>query len=430
MANVLLIENISLAFHSILANKMRAFLTMLGIIIGISSVIAIETVGNSLSSSFSDMMSSVGASNIDVMLQQKETEEQISDEGFEFRGPMTERHPQKEDLVTDEMIEELLAEYPDELKGVQLSLSLGNGTVSINGDTPPVKVDGGNDDYMESRELEMVAGSSIGDKAQKGGQSVCLISDYIVEHYYHNNPDEVLGRTIEVTIGQKFYDFTVIGIYKYEANQIFAMADTEPTTSVYVPLKTVQDKSRTYGYSSFTVITDVGADVESTMDDINEFFDRYYHSNDYFMPATMSLSSMVSQYMDMLNKISLAISVIAGISLLVGGIGVMNIMLVSISERTREIGTRKALGATNGSIRVQFIVESMILCLIGGVIGIIIGVTGGSLAATKLMECDAAPSIGSIIVSVGFSLAIGVFFGFYPANKAAKMNPIDALRYE
>jgi putative ABC transport system permease protein len=131
----------------------------------------------------------------------------------------------------------------------------------------------------------------------------------------------------------------------------------------------------------------------------------------------------------MISTITLAISVIAAIALVVGGIGVMNIMLVSITERTREIGTRKALGATNGSIRVQFIVEAMIICLIGGIIGVIVGLIGGQFAA-KILGYPASPSISGIIISLIFSMATGLFFGYYPANKAAKMNPIDALRYE
>lgn len=131
----------------------------------------------------------------------------------------------------------------------------------------------------------------------------------------------------------------------------------------------------------------------------------------------------------MLSTISVAISIIAGISLLVGGIGVMNIMLVSITERTREIGTRKALGASNGSIRLQFITEAIVICLTGGLIGIVLGLLLGT-AATSLLGYEAAASMGSIVFSVGFSVLIGVFFGYYPANKAAKMSPIEALRYE
>ncbi len=138
---------------------------------------------------------------------------------------------------------------------------------------------------------------------------------------------------------------------------------------------------------------------------------------------------MVSMLTDTLSTITIAISVIAGIALLVGGIGVMNIMLVSITERTREIGTRKALGAKNSSIRVQFIVEAMIICLIGGVFGIALGVSSG-VGLSNLLGYPAVPSVSAIVISLLFSMSIGVFFGYYPASKAAKMNPIDALRYE
>jgi putative ABC transport system permease protein len=130
-----------------------------------------------------------------------------------------------------------------------------------------------------------------------------------------------------------------------------------------------------------------------------------------------------------MSTLSLAISVIAAISLLVGGIGVMNIMLVSVTERTREIGVRKALGAPDSAIRVQFIVESMIICLIGGIFGILLGTGLGALGGI-LLKATAVPSLSGVVVAVGFSMAIGVFFGFYPANKAAKLDPIEALRYE
>ena len=131
----------------------------------------------------------------------------------------------------------------------------------------------------------------------------------------------------------------------------------------------------------------------------------------------------------MMNTMTIAISVIAGIALLVGGIGVMNIMLVSITERTREIGTRKALGAPNSSIRIQFIVESIVICIIGGTIGMVLGFGLGALGC-KLTQTPVSFSLSSVLISVGFSLAIGVFFGYYPANKAAKLDPIEALRYE
>ncbi len=156
---------------------------------------------------------------------------------------------------------------------------------------------------------------------------------------------------------------------------------------------------------------------------------RWYGSNESFEIRTMSMESVIENMTEMLSTVSLAIAAIAGISLLVGGIGVMNIMLVSITERTREIGTRKALGATNGSIRLQFIMEAIVICMVGGVIGILLGI-GIAAAATNLMGYAVSPSVPGIVLSVSFSVLIGVFFGYYPANKAAKMNPIEALRYE
>ena len=141
------------------------------------------------------------------------------------------------------------------------------------------------------------------------------------------------------------------------------------------------------------------------------------------------MESMVSMFTDMLGTVTTAISIVAGIALVVGGIGVMNIMLVSVTERTREIGTRKALGAKNSSIRAQFIVEAMIICLIGGIIGVTLGIIAGSILSSAL-GYPAKPNISGIIIALVFSMSIGLFFGYYPANKAAKMNPIDALRYE
>jgi len=195
------------------------------------------------------------------------------------------------------------------------------------------------------------------------------------------------------------------------------------------PLSVAQKVNNSRGFTSFTILTEVGVNSTQFGTQAESFLQRYYARNENFRVGAFSMESMVAEITSMLNTMALAISAIAAISLLVGGIGVMNIMLVSITERTREIGTRKAIGATNGEIRAQFIIESVVLCLVGGVIGIVCGTALGAFGAS-LMDFPAKASWSSIILAVGVSSAIGMFFGYYPANKAAKMDPIDALRYE
>lgn len=176
-------------------------------------------------------------------------------------------------------------------------------------------------------------------------------------------------------------------------------------------------------------MTKQGTDSRALAQDFQDYFNRFYTRNQDFQIMAISLDSVIDQYASMMGTVQVAIAVIAAISLLVGGIGVMNIMLVSVTERTREIGTRKALGAKNSAIRMQFIVESVIICLIGGIIGIIFGMLLG-YAGASLLGFPAHPSVDAILIAVCFSMAIGVFFGYYPANKAAKLDPIEALRYE
>ena len=420
-----------MAFQAILANKMRALLTMLGIIIGIGSVIAIKTVGTSLTTSVTSMMEDMGASNIIVGVTQRSTKSTTGSSGFMFEGPKRTKQPAKEDYMTDEMLEALYEEYSDEIQYYSINDTLGNGTVSVEGKSVNVSVVGGNDGYYTAKDLDILAGSGFGDKALDGGKGVVIVSDYLVEKLYNSDNEAALGQTLEVTIGSKFYKYTVVGVYKYGVDGMLMGGNADPTTDFYVPLKSVQNNNHIYGYSSITLVRNAASEMDSNTlrSKIQEFFDRYYHKNKEFEVTTSSMESIMDMMTEMMDTMSTAISIIAGISLVVGGIGVMNIMLVSISERTREIGTRKALGATNTSIRMQFIIEAMMLCLIGGLIGVILGVAGGSFAATKL-GYEATASVSSIVMSVIFSLFIGVFFGYYPANKAAKMNPIDALRYE
>ena len=163
--------------------------------------------------------------------------------------------------------------------------------------------------------------------------------------------------------------------------------------------------------------------------DLQDYLDRQYRGNETYEAEVIDLSSSLQELTSVFRIMSSVLSAIGGISLLVGGIGVMNIMLITVTERTREIGVRKALGATHGDIRTQFIVEAMLVCLVGGVIGVILGGAIGMIA-TAAFDAFVWPPVGAVLLSLLFSLATGVFFGAYPASKAAKMQPIEALRYE
>ncbi len=427
---MIFLENIKLALFSLKANKMRALLTMLGIIIGIASVIAIMTVGNSMTSTITDSMASMGANNITVGLQQK-TEEETTVSGLIFGSTSSMKRAKEEDYFTLEMIENYCDTYADSVAAVSASESLGNGQVHDGNLYSNVSVVGTSMGYFAANETDMLSGRSFTERELEEGKMVALISEKTVNNMFGGEQERAVGSTIQIALNDKYYNFTVIGVYEYEQTMMgFSTAsEHDIRTNCYIPLKTAKALNHSSGYATFTVVTTAGVDPDQFAAVTERFFNSYYRNNRDFEVSAFSMASMVDIMSTMLSTMTTAISVIAGIALLVGGIGVMNIMLVSITERTREIGTRKALGAPNSSIRLQFIVEAIVVCLIGGIIGIILGSAAG-VAFADYLGTPATPSVGSIILSLSFSMAIGIFFGYYPANKAAKMDPIEALRYE
>lgn len=424
-------ENLVLALESLRSNKMRAFLTMLGIIIGIASVIAIISVGDSLTASITTEMQGIGTNNIMINVREKDSK-------FEnARGPAanilsTGATAEDKDLITLEMLEDFQERFKDQVAAISLNESLGSGQVKNERLYANVSVSGVNLGYMPVNNVELISGRFINDRDTAGRKSVAVVSDKLVKNIFGTSINPI-GQEIKLYESSEIKTYIVVGVYEHTDSASFfgasSSSEKDAQTNMYIPITLAKQNKTFKNYSNATIMSNTNIDADKFTEDIKEYFSKYYEENPKWEASVLNMASQIEIASSMLSSISLAIAIIAAISLLVGGIGVMNIMLVSVTERTREIGTRKALGAKNFHIRMQFITEAMIISLVGGIIGLILGLLLGILGSTLL---GAAPSfsISTILLTVAFSMAIGVFFGYYPANKAAQLNPIDALRYE
>jgi putative ABC transport system permease protein len=425
----MLLENVKLALTGLLANKMRTFLTMLGIIIGIASVIAIMTVGDAMNKSVMGSMGDMGVNNISLYIMQKMSED------YDYTSDTFVRDMKDKDYVSEEMINDLTDHFKDKVEGVALKKSVGEVKIEDGKKYANISIEGVNNPALKQTKVKILAGRGFSENEQNESRKVIVVSDRYVDNMLGTEPAAALGQTVEAVIDNKYYSYTIIGVYEYSESQAGGMgagkSQKDIRTSAYIPLQTAIIQLREkYQFDELEVVAKNGADQGVLATEISEYFNnKYYKENDAYESYAYSMKEEIKSMESMLNTQTYAFAAIGAISLLVGGIGVMNIMIVSITERTREIGTRKALGATNGCIRLQFITEAVVVCFIGGILGVIVGQIFG-IMASKMMGYSGSASVGGIIFCVLFSMAFGVFFGYYPANKAAKLNPIEALRYE
>lgn len=424
-----ILENISMAFTALKAGKMRSILTMLGIIIGIGAVIGIYSVGDALSNSILGTLQDMGTNNIFLVLQSKESTSTPINMGIDVTAATV---IADSDLITTEMLNTIHQSYPDDIDTISVGEGLSRGQAKNGRKKANINLVGTNDGYAFSNNITIENGRYLTENDVQGNRAVGVVSDKVVSKLFNPN-DDPIGKEVQLNLTDSIISITIVGVYKYENSMPMGMmaGDDDIETNLYVPINMsskVSGKSIA-GYQAVTVTASKDANIGVLVTKMNNTFDRIYKNNQKYTVSAMSMESMLEQASQITGTLSTAIAVIAGISLLVGGIGVMNIMLVSVTERTREIGTRKALGAQDSAIRSQFIIESVILCLVGGAIGIALGLILGNIGA-GLLNSVSSTNTGIIILAFGFSMAIGVFFGYYPANKAAKLDPIEALRYE
>ena len=426
-----LLENVSLAVSGLRANKLRALLTMLGIIIGIGSVITIVTVGDAMTSSVTSVFNDMGANSIQLMMMDKPDENGNTNWNRSY---------EPEDYISDEMLELYEERFGEEIDCWAVTVNAGTGQMQVGRNQANGYVYGTNAGALRIQNITPIAGHDLNDREVDGDKNVAVVAKGMLEKLMPGvTPQEALGREFRVQMAQGLYTFSIVGVYDYQVGGMMAAMGGDTSSQIFIPLGVAKQIARdgasdpnelADGYYVVQVKAKAGVDVEDFARRSETFFNNaFYRSNPYVEVEATNMDSIIGQMSSIMDTIKAAVSVIAAISLLVGGIGVMNIMLVSVTERTREIGTRKALGARNSAIRIQFIVESMIICLIGGTLGVLLG-AGLGMAGSAALGAPSLPSVPAVVVAVGFSMGIGIFFGYYPANKAAKLDPIEALRYE
>ena len=402
---MLFTEVIRVALEAIRANKLRSFLTALGIIIGISAVIAMVALGEGAQRTVQARLQSLGVNTLIVR------------PGQEFFGGVDRGDTKLTAKDAEALLREpraILDVTPEMQRRVQVEYQTGNGNLSVTGAWPS---------YFSIQNFQLAAGRLFNQNEERGRRRVAVLGATAGDALKATS-QSLLGQTIRI----QGVPFEVIGTLAPKGSTGFQ----NPDDGIYIPLSTAQ--FRVFGTDRVQSI-DVQAVSDKQMDAALAEIDhvlRREHRRRPTQPSDFTVrnqTTLVQTFQETTRTFSFLLAGIALVSLLVGGIGIMNIMLVSVTERTREIGVRKALGAKRRDILLQFLIEALVLCVAGGALGVLLGVTG-AVALQRLAGWNTAVSIDAIAIAFLFSGAVGVFFGLWPARRAASLDPIEALRYE
>lgn len=430
-------ESVFLALTSLRTNKMRSFLTLLGVIIGIAAVIAIMTLSASLKNQFQQNLDDAGINNlnVDVTSRPADGEEDAEDPAAMYGSG---GGIDSASLISPDQLDQLREHMGDMVTGIGVGENSATfGKVSMDNQLVPQEVSattrGINPDMALINNDPLSAGRDIESADIDGARPVAVLNADLADKLFGANPHNALGQFLEFTPEEgNAVDLMVVGVKAREESAGLPSVSTQDLSlTVSYPLAASYSKQPGAGeaFNHLTVQVADSADKQAAADRLRAALDEMYADNDAYHAKVTDFSQDMASFNQVITSLSIGLAAIGGISLLVGGIGVMNIMLITVTERTREIGVRKALGATRRDIRWQFVTEAIIVCLVGGVIGIILGALAG-MAGSAAMGLLAFPPLSAVVISLLFALAIGLFFGYYPAGKAAKLDPIEALRYE